>query len=166
MFYFRSIFDEVKTRYPDILSDYCYVDAAALSLIRCPWNFDVCPTENQFGDILSDEASALMGGMGMAPSGEIGDNNAVFQPCHGSAPDIAGTGRANPTGMILSGAMMLDYLGDKFQCPQAEKAGDIINQAVRNAYSAGSLLPFELGGSSGCMEIIKAIDSELEKLFN
>ena len=78
-----------------------------------PGFFDVMPTENQYGDILSDIAAGLMGGMGMALSADLGDSNAVFQPCHGSAPDIAGQGKANPTAMILSGAMMLEYVGDK-----------------------------------------------------
>jgi 3-isopropylmalate dehydrogenase len=165
MFFFRNIFDEIRVKYPDIAYEYMYVDAAALSFVRKPWDFDVCPTENLCGDILSDLASALMGGMGMAPSGEIGDNNAVFQPCHGSAPDIAGTGRANPTGMVLSGAMMLEYLSEKFQCPEALKAGELIFAGVKNAYAAGGLIPYELGGDAGCQKIMSAINNEIEKLF-
>lgn len=164
MFFFRNIFDEVKTKYPNLIADYCYVDAAALQLVRKPWEFDVCPTENFCGDILSDEASALMGGMGMAPSGEIGDNNAVFQPCHGSAPDIAGTGKANPTGMMLSGAMMLEHLGTKFSCNGAVQAATVIHTAVRNSYASKKLLPYELGGTSGCAEIMRAFQDEVEKL--
>ena len=165
MFYFRKIFDEVKQRYPDIVADYSYVDAAALTMVRKPWSLDVCPTENLMGDILSDLASALMGGMGMSSSGEIGDNNAVFQPTHGTAPDIAGTGKANPTGMILSGGLMLEYLGTKFNSPEAVKASNVIKQAVKNAYAAGGLLPYELGGTSGWKEITAAIDKEIEKLL-
>ena len=165
MYFFRSIFDQVKEKYPDIAADYSYVDAAALTMVRKPWEFDVCPTENQYGDILSDLASGLMGGMGMAPSAEIGDHNAVFQPCHGSAPDIAGTGKANPTGMILSGAMMMEYLADKFEYPEATKAGEIIRQVVTNAYAEGSILPYELGGSSGYEEIIQKIDHQIERLM-
>jgi len=163
MYFFRSIFDEVKIAYPDIIADYSYVDAAALSMVRKPWDFDVCPTENLCGDILSDIAAALMGGMGMAPSGEIGDNNAVFQPCHGTAPDIIGTGKANPTGMILSGAIMLDYLGTKFNCSEAAKAGSQITQAVKNAYATGNILPYELGGSCGYEVIFKAVSEQMEK---
>src|SRR5690606_2421348 len=93
---------------PDIAGDCAYVDAMALAMVQKPWDFDVLVTENMFGDILSDLGAALIGGMGMAPSADIGDDHAVFQPCHGSAPDIMGTGMANPTAMILSGAMMLD----------------------------------------------------------
>jgi 3-isopropylmalate dehydrogenase len=163
MFFFRKIFDEVKQRYPDITAEAAYVDATALNLVRKPWSFDVCPTENQFGDILSDLAAALMGGMGMAPSGEIGDHNAVFQPCHGTAPDIAGQGKANPTGMILSGAIMLDYLGTKFGCDEAIAAGKFLTQAVKNAYATGTLLPYELGGTSGTSQILNAIRTALEK---
>ncbi|ADK82378.1 isocitrate/isopropylmalate dehydrogenase family protein [Sediminispirochaeta smaragdinae] len=163
MFFFRSIFNEVKEHYPEISTEYMYVDAAALNLIRRPWEFDVCPVENQFGDILSDEAAALMGGMGMSPSGEIGDDNAVFQPCHGSAPDIAGKGIANPTGMILSGAMMLDYLGTKFSNDAAIQASETLIEAVKSAYRTKKLLPYELGGSSGTAEIFGLVNKALEK---
>ena len=90
-----------------------YVDAAALNLVRRPWDFDVMVTENMFGDILSDLGAALLGGIGLAPSADIGDRHAVFQPCHGSAPDIMGTGKANPVGMFLSAAMMLDWLAER-----------------------------------------------------
>lgn len=161
MFYFREIFDEIKAEYPDIETECMYVDAMALNMVKRPWTFDVCPTENQFGDILSDLSAALMGGMGMAPSGELGDIHAVFQPCHGSAPDIAGTGKANPTGMILSGAMMLDHLGVKFGNPGAVTAGDGLIEAVKAAYRPGALIPYELGGSSGTQDILNAVADQL-----
>ncbi len=138
MHFFRSVFHEVGARYPEAARECMYVDAAALNMVRRPWELDVCPAENLCGDILSDLAAGLMGGMGMAPSGEIGDHHAVFQPCHGSAPDIAGTGRANPTGMVLSGAMMLEYLGDKFDCAQAKEAGEFIFSRVKAAYRTGN----------------------------
>ena len=110
MAYFRGIFDEVAREFPDIAVDRIYVDAAALYLVERPQSFDVIVTENMFGDILSDLAAGLVGGMGMAPSGDIGDSFAVFQPSHGSAPSIAGRGIANPVATILSVAMMLDWL--------------------------------------------------------
>jgi 3-isopropylmalate dehydrogenase len=113
MAFFRELFLETAARYPDIEADCAYVDATALRLVREPWNFDVLVTENMFGDILSDLGAALLGGMGMAPSADIGDRHAVFQPCHGTAPDIAGLGLANPTAMVLSGAMLLDWLGHR-----------------------------------------------------
>ena len=160
-FFFRQIFDEVAARFPSIESRHQYVDATALDLVRCPWRFDVIPTENQFGDILSDIAAALMGGMGMSSSGEIGDNNAVFQPCHGSAPDIMGQGKANPTGMILSGALMLDYLSVKFDSARLLEASRKLESAVHEAYRQDALLPYELGGQSGTTAIANAVGKHL-----
>ena len=113
--FFRDIYDRIGDEFPDIERDYCYVDAMALNLVRKPWDYDVLVMENIFGDILSDQAAGLIGGMGMAPSADIGDEHAIFQPSHGSAPDIAGKGIANPVAMILSAAMMCDYLGRKFE---------------------------------------------------
>lgn len=160
-FFFRNVFYDVANQYSEIQAEHQYVDATALDLVRCPWRYDVIPTENQFGDILSDIAAALMGGMGMSSSGEIGDHNAVFQPCHGSAPDIMGEGKANPTGMILSGALMLDYLGDKFAVPDLVSAGQRLESSVMEAYRSGDLLPYELGGQSGTREITAAIEKSL-----
>ena len=96
MAFFRKIFDERARAFPDIEARHNYIDATALDLIRKPWEFDVIVTENMFGDILSDQTAGLVGGMGMAPSADIGDEHGLFQPCHGSAPDIAGQGKANP----------------------------------------------------------------------
>ncbi|MGH9719838.1 MAG: isocitrate/isopropylmalate dehydrogenase family protein [Bryobacteraceae bacterium] len=110
MAYFRSIFDQVSREFPSVRAEHVYVDAAALYLVRTPERFDVLVTENLFGDILSDLTAGLAGGMGMAPSGDIGDEHALFQPAHGSAPDIAGRGIANPLATILSVAMMLEWL--------------------------------------------------------
>ncbi|MEM6762840.1 MAG: isocitrate/isopropylmalate family dehydrogenase, partial [Pseudomonadota bacterium] len=99
--FMRKVFDEVaSTR--SAPADHLYVDASTLAFLNRPWDFDVIVTENMFGDILSDLAAGLVGGMGYAPSADIGDNHAVFQPAHGSAPDIMGTGKANPTAAILS----------------------------------------------------------------
>ena len=111
--FFRGIFDEAAKRHPEVKADHMYIDACSALLVKRPWDFDVMVTENMFGDILSDLTAGLIGGMGMAPSADIGDRHAVFQPCHGTAPDIMGQGKANPTGMILSTAMMLDWLADK-----------------------------------------------------
>ncbi|GLR69518.1 isocitrate/isopropylmalate dehydrogenase family protein [Agaribacter marinus] len=156
-FFFRQVFDEVTQAYKDIDADHIYVDAAALQLVRQPWMFDVMVTENMFGDILSDLGAGLMGGMGMAPSADIGDEHAVFQPCHGSAPDIVGQGKANPTAMFLSAAMMLDWLGSKHDVPAACDAAQRINRAVETAYEAGNLKPFEFGGQHGTDEIYNRI---------
>ena len=96
--FFREMFDEAAKRHPDVKADRLYVDACSAMLVKRPWDFDVMVMENMFGDILSDMTAGLIGGMGMAPSADIGDRYAVFQPCHGTAPDIMGQGKANPTG--------------------------------------------------------------------
>ena len=106
-------------------------------LVRRPWDFDVMVMENMFGDIISDLTAGLIGGMGMAPSADIGDTHAVFQPCHGTAPDIMGKGLANPTAMILSAAMMLDWLADRHGHEGAAQAARTIERAVDRAFAAG-----------------------------
>ncbi|HEX4883157.1 MAG TPA: isocitrate/isopropylmalate dehydrogenase family protein [Casimicrobiaceae bacterium] len=161
MAFFRKVFDEVATRHPAIEARHHYVDAAALDLVRKPWDFDVLVTENMFGDILSDEAAALVGGMGMAPSGDIGDAHGMFQPCHGSAPDIAGQGKANPTATILSAAMMLDWLGDRTGEAGLAEAAVRIERAVDAAYASGRLHPVEFGGRDGTKAIAGAIADNL-----
>src|ERR1700755_1099311 len=122
--FFRRIFDEAAERHPDVKTDHLYVDACSAMLVKRPWDFDVMVMENMFGDIVSDITASLIGGLGMAPSADIGDKYAVFQPCHGTAPDIMGQGKANPTGMILSAAMMLDWLRDKHGLESAAEAGE------------------------------------------
>src|ERR1700741_3940574 len=121
--FFREMFDEAAKRHPQVKAERLYVDACSAMLVTRPWDFDVMVMENMFGDILSDLAAGLIGGMGMAPSADIGDRHAVFQPCHGTAPDIMGQGKANPTAMILSAAMMLDWLADKHGLPGARGKG-------------------------------------------
>ena len=154
--FFREMFDEAAQHHPDVKAEHLYVDACAAMLVRRPWDFDVLVTENMFGDILSDLTAGLVGGMGMAPSADIGDNHAVFQPCHGTAPDIMGQGKANPTAMILSAAMMLDWLGDKLGIESATEAGERIERAVDKTY-AGGIRPMEFGGSNGTADIANAI---------
>lgn len=164
MAFFRDIFDEVGENHRDITRRYGYVDAVAMEMVRRPWIYDVMVTENMYGDILSDLAAGLIGGLGMAPSADIGDDHAVFQPCHGSAPDIAGTGKANPTAMILSAAMMLDWLGAEREDAQLAKAGKILQTAVDQAYRDGSLVSTERGGNAGVEAIANAVRTELERL--
>jgi 3-isopropylmalate dehydrogenase len=114
-----------------------------------------------FGDILSDQAAGLVGGMGMAPSADIGDEHALFQPCHGSAPDIAGHGKANPTAMILSAAMMLDWLSDRHGDPRLAQAARRIETAVDAVFASGRMLPVELGGRDGTAAIAAAVMGNL-----
>jgi len=154
--FFREMFDEAAKRHPDVRTDRLYVDACSALLVKRPWDFDVMVMENMFGDILSDMTAGLIGGMGMAPSADIGDTHAVFQPCHGTAPDIMGQGKANPTGMILSAAMMLDWLGDKHGLEQAAEAAESIERAVDKVYADG-IKPMEFGGSNGTADVAKAV---------
>jgi 3-isopropylmalate dehydrogenase len=161
MAFFRRIFDEVAARHPQIAARHHYIDAAALDLVRKPWEFDVLVTENMFGDILSDQTAALIGGMGMAPSGDIGDEHAVFQPCHGSAPDIHGQGKANPTACFLSAAMMLDWLAGRSGNDALARAARSIERAVDEVFASGKATPFEFGGTAGTRAIRDAVLSNL-----
>ena len=154
--FFRGIFDEIEKKHPGVKTDRLYVDACSAMLVKRPWDFDVMVMENMFGDIVSDITASLIGGLGMAPSADIGDKYAVFQPCHGTAPDIMGQGKANPTGMILSAAMMLDWLAEKHGVENAAEAGETIERAVDQVY-AGGIKPMEFGGSNGTADITKAV---------
>ena len=155
--FFRKIFLEHAAANPDIETECCYVDAMALRLVKSPWANDVMVTENMFGDILSDAAAGLMGGMGFAPSADIGAEHAVFQPCHGTAPDIAGQGKANPTATIFSAAMMLDWLGERNGLQSCREAGRMLTGAVEAAYATEELHPFETGGKSGLKDIVAGV---------
>ncbi|WP_224815417.1 isocitrate/isopropylmalate family dehydrogenase [Hasllibacter sp. MH4015] len=159
--FFRSVFDGEMAKAPDIVADHAYVDAMALWMVQKPWAFDVMVTENMFGDILSDLGAGLMGGLGMAPSADIGDDHAVFQPCHGSAPDIAGQGVANPFAMILSGAMMLDWLGDRHGIPAMSTDAARLEAAVAEVVGAGQALTVDLGGRTGTRDAARAVATAL-----
>lgn len=150
MAFFREVFDGIAEEHSDIETERVYVDAAALYLVQQPERFDVMVTENMFGDILSDLAAGIVGGMGLAPSADIGDRHAVFQPAHGSAPDIAGQGIANPLATILSAAMMLDWLdwpGD----------GNAIRDAVALTLAEPSCRTRDLGGQMTCRQMTEEV---------
>ncbi len=149
MAFFRRIFDEIRPEFPNVDADHNYVDAQALDLIRQPWAFDVLVMENMFGDILSDLAGALVGGMGMAACAEIGDAHGLFQPAHGSAPDIMGQDKANPLAAVLSGALMLDYLADKTGAGAMADAAQLIEESVYRGFAERRLRPMEFGGDMG-----------------
>jgi 3-isopropylmalate dehydrogenase len=161
MAFFRRVFDEIAVRHPQVQAQHHYVDATALDLVRKPWEFDVLVTENMFGDILSDEAAALVGGMGMAPSADIGDEHAMFQPSHGSAPDIAGERKANPTAMFLSAAMMLDWLAERSGNQALAQAAQRLEGAVHTVFASGRIRPWEFGGRDGTAAIRDAVLSNL-----
>ena len=164
MAFFRKIFDEISTLYPDVDTAYNYVDAQALDLIRQPWNADILVMENMFGDILSDLAGGLLGGMGMAACAEIGDETGLFQPAHGSAPDIMGMDRANPIAAILSGVMMLDYLADKLDLPVYGDASRLLDHAITAAFKNNNVRPMEFGGDMGTRAVTKAIAESCQNL--
>jgi 3-isopropylmalate dehydrogenase len=153
MVFFRSVFDEVAREFPAVQTERIYVDAAALYLVQRPQSFDVIVTENMFGDILSDLAAGLVGGMGLAPSADIGDQAAVFQPSHGTAPDIAGRGIANPIATILSAALMLDWL----KHPECIRAAARIRKAVAAVLADPAFRTPDLRGNLTTREMADAI---------
>ena len=161
MAFFRKVFDERAARFPEIRADHHYVDAMALDLVRKPWDFDVLVMENMFGDILSDLGAGLVGGMGMAPCGEIGERHALFQPAHGSAPDIAGRNLANPTAMLLSAALMLDWLGERHDIAALSTAARALEAAIASGYQSGAVRPIEQGGRQGTTEVARAVIDQL-----
>ena len=161
--FMHGVFSDVAKRHVHTPADFCNIDAMALNLVRQPWAYDVLVTENMFGDILSDLAAGLIGGMGLAPSGDIGDRHAMFQPCHGTAPDIAGTGKANPTAMFLSAAMMLEWLGERHKDARSNEAARLLEDAVRTVFAEQRVRPFEFGGSDGTREITQAVLNTLTR---
>ncbi|MGB8212323.1 MAG: isocitrate/isopropylmalate dehydrogenase family protein [Anaerolineales bacterium] len=150
---FRECALKVAAEFPAISLNELLVDSAAMKLVKSPQSFDVLVTTNLFGDILSDEASALVGGLGVAPSANIGRGTPVFEPVHGSAPDIAGQGIANPVGALLSSALMLEGLGEP------EAAGRL-RQAVLDTLASG-LCTADLGGSATTMQFTRAVCAHL-----
>ena len=151
---FKDIFYEVAKNYPDIATEDFYVDATAMYLITQPQNFEVIVTTNLFGAILSDEGAGLVGGLGLIPSANIGEDAALFEPVHGSAPDIAGKGIANPIAMMLSAVMMLRYIGEN------EKA-DKFETAILKVLNDANVLTGDLGGSATTMELADAVKNNL-----
>ena len=160
--FFRKIFDERAVLFPDIQARHNYVDAQALDLVRRPWDFDVLVMENMFGDILSDLGGGLVGGMGMAPCAELGEQHGLFQPAHGSAPDIAGQDKANPTATFLSAALMLDWLGTRSGNTALGEAAALLEKAVDQAFAQGALRPMEFGGDQGLKAATSAVNAALD----
>jgi 3-isopropylmalate dehydrogenase len=161
--FFRDIFRERAALYPEIEATYAYVDAMALDLVRRPWDFDVLVMENMFGDILSDLGGGLVGGMGMAPCAELGDAHGLFQPAHGSAPDIAGQGKANPVATFLCAALMLDWLGERHGNPRLLEAATTLERAIEAAFSEGRLRPMEFGGDQGTEAVAREVARTIEE---
>jgi homoisocitrate dehydrogenase len=146
---FRSVALEVVKEYPDIKMYEMLVDTCAMELVRAPEQFEIIVTTNLFGDILSDEACMFVGGLGVAASGNIGTNAAVFEPVHGSAPNLVGTGKANPVATFLAAAMMLDHLNEK---AHAERLRNAVNESIANNESTP-----DLGGSLTTSQVTERV---------
>ena len=160
--FYRAIYDRIGLEYPDIQKEYCLVDAMALNIVRRPWDYDVMVMENIFGDILSDLGAGVVGGLGMAPSADVGDTHALFQPSHGTAPDIAGKGIANPLAMILSGAMLFEHLAERRGAASLRQAARLIEGAVERYLAKGERLPVDQGGVAGTAEVVERVLAEME----
>ncbi|MDE2200013.1 MAG: isocitrate/isopropylmalate dehydrogenase family protein [Rhodospirillales bacterium] len=160
MAFMRRIFDEVAERHPDIGTDRVYIDNGAMLMVTQPERFDVVVMENQFGDIVSEIAAGIMGGLGIAPSADISFTHGVFQPCHGTAPDIAARGVANPVATILSAAMLFDWLAERHQDARGTAAGAGIREAVAAVLAEGPRTR-DLGGTAGTAEVAAAIIAAL-----
>jgi 3-isopropylmalate dehydrogenase len=159
---FAQVSREVAKQYPDITFNEQYVDAASMRLIKEPQKFDVLLITNMFGDILSDEAAQLIGGLGMAPGANIGDDFALFEPIHGSAPTRVGKHTANPCSMILAGRMMLDWLGEKYDDQECLIAAQSVEDAVTETLRKGVTIP-DFGGSATTLEMADAMAEEILK---
>jgi isocitrate/isopropylmalate dehydrogenase len=147
---FRDSCYTVAEEYPDVSVDELFIDVAAMNMVMKPQSFDVIVTSNLFGDILSDAAAGAVGGLGLAPSANIGENFGLFEPVHGSAPDIVGKGIANPVAAVLSTGLMLGYLGEK-------EWADRIDRAVYTTLEEAKVLTPDLGGNSTTLEVTDRI---------
>ena len=153
---FLQIFRDIAKEYPTIESQDMIVDAMCMNLVIKPEAFDVLVLPNLYGDIVSDLCAGLVGGLGVAPGANIGKDQAIFEAIHGSAPDIAGQNKANPTAIILSGVMMLRHLGEM-------EAADLIESSLIKMIGEGKYLTADLGGNTGTKEFADALIAEMKK---
>jgi len=155
--------EKVAKDYPDVTFDEIHIDTVAMSLVMAPQDYDVVVTSNQFGDILTDLGAGLVGGLGLAPGLCVGTEQAMAQATHGSAPDIAGQGIANPYAMIMSGKMLLEWLGRKHSEPKAADAAKRIDAAVDAVIAEAKHLTRDIGGTAGTAEMGDAIVAAIGK---
>lgn len=156
MAFMRQVFDEAAARHPDIGADRVYIDAGCMQLVTDPGRFDVVVNENQFGDITSEIAAGVSGGLGLAPSADLSATVGMFQPSHGTAPDIAGRGLANPVAAILSAALLLDWLADQHDDPRCRAAAGSIEAAVGAVLASGPRTR-DVGGDAGTAAVTDAV---------
>ena len=160
---FLDVFREVAKAYPDIEQDVAIVDSFAMFLLTQPERYDVCVTTNMFGDILTDLGSVLQGGMGMAVGCNVGDDHAMFEPIHGSAPPLAGKDRANPMAMLLATGECMRWLGRRFGDERLVRAHTAIEQAVATIVERGEPLTSDLGGTAGSKAVAAAVRDEVKR---
>jgi isocitrate/isopropylmalate dehydrogenase len=152
---FLECFYNVAKHFPDIEADDKIIDNCCMQLVMRPEQFDILVLENLYGDIVSDLCAGLIGGLGLAPGANIGEQGAVFEAVHGSAPDIAGQGIANPTAVLMSGLLMLRHLGEHEAANRAEKA-------MLDVFAEGKFLTRDLGGSTNTADFASAIIDKLK----
>jgi 3-isopropylmalate dehydrogenase len=153
---------KLAAEYPDVTYNEVLVDTFAMKLVMKPQQFDVIVTTNTFGDILSDEAAGLVGGLGLAPGLSAGPDRAMAQATHGSAPDIAGKGIANPYAMIMSGQMLMAWLGHKHNEPRAVEAAAVMERAMEHVISEGRVLTPDLGGKASTSQMGDAVAAAVD----
>jgi 3-isopropylmalate dehydrogenase len=163
---FVDVFRNVAKDFPDVEPEVAIVDSFAMLVLTQPERYDVCVTTNMFGDILTDLASVLQGGMGMAVGCNLGDEHAMFEPIHGSAPPLANQDRANPMAMLLATGEAMSWLGRRFADERLAKAHRAIEAAVAAIVERGDVLPQDLGGSSSRSTVAKAIRDEVVRRLN
>jgi 3-isopropylmalate dehydrogenase len=155
--FFREVCREVARDHPDVELDFAYADAITVHMLKKPDFYDVIVAENMFGDIISDLGAGTVGGLGIAASAELGERHGLFQGAHGSAPDIAGQDLASPVATILSGAMMLRWLGERHADAALVADAARVERAVEDVLGAGEVVPRDLGGTATCTAITGAI---------
>ena len=160
---FLDVFREVAKSYPDVEQDVAIVDSFAMFLLTQPERYDVCVTTNMFGDILTDLASVLQGGMGMAVGCNVGDDHAMFEPIHGSAPPLAGKDRANPMAMLLATGEALGWLGKRHAVDRLVRARKAIDESVAAIIARGEPLTSDLGGSSPRSAVAQAVRDDVAR---
>ncbi len=162
--FFRRVYDEVAAEYPKVERDYAYIDAFTQWMIRKPEVYDVVVTTNLFGDIATDLAAVLQGGMGLAAGGNIGERHGMFEPIHGSAPKYEGQDKANPIATVLAVEMMLEWLGERKREKTLREASRTVEAAVEATLREGKHLTYDLGGQARCSEVGDAVAKKVKAL--
>ncbi|MEM1702375.1 MAG: isocitrate/isopropylmalate dehydrogenase family protein [Desulfurococcaceae archaeon] len=162
---FRDVFFRVASSYPDIIADELIVDTAAYTMVKNPEKLQVLVMPNLYGDILSDLAAGLVGSLGLCGSAQIGEKIGVFEPVHGTAPDIAGKNLANPVGMIMASKMMLEYIGIKYGDQGLLDKAHLLEKAVQSILEEDRVITADIGGDKGTVDVVNAVLSKLRELM-